>query len=76
MAIKLEVKNLYKVFGDHPEKAFKLIEKGESKESILAKTGLSLGVKMPVWPLKKARSLSSWDCPAPASPLWFAFSIV
>ncbi|WP_394517173.1 glycine betaine/L-proline ABC transporter ATP-binding protein ProV [Pantoea sp. SGAir0175] len=45
MAIKLEVKNLYKVFGDHPEKAFKLIEKGESKESILAKTGLSLGVK-------------------------------
>ena len=45
MAIKLEVKNLYKVFGDHPEKAFKLIEKGESKESILAKTGLSVGVK-------------------------------
>ncbi|MDY0926468.1 glycine betaine/L-proline ABC transporter ATP-binding protein ProV [Enterobacter sp. CFBP8995] len=45
MAIKLEVKNLYKVFGDNPEKAFKLIDKGESKESILAKTGLSVGVK-------------------------------
>ncbi|WP_336794829.1 glycine betaine/L-proline ABC transporter ATP-binding protein ProV [Pantoea anthophila] len=45
MAIKIEVKNLYKVFGDHPEKAFKLIDKGESKETILAKTGLSLGVR-------------------------------
>ncbi|ERK13889.1 MAG: glycine betaine/L-proline ABC transporter ATP-binding protein ProV [Pantoea sp.] len=45
MAIKLEVKNLYKIFGDHPERAFKHIERGEGKEAILAKTGLSLGVK-------------------------------
>ncbi|HFD4540578.1 TPA: hypothetical protein ACF3S4_004065, partial [Enterobacter hormaechei] len=26
MAIKLEVKNLYKVFGEHPQRAFKYIE--------------------------------------------------
>lgn len=45
MAIKLEVKNLYKVFGEHPQRAFKYIEKGLSKEQILEKTGLSLGVK-------------------------------
>ena len=45
MTIKLEVKNLYKVFGDHPEKAFKLIAQGASKETILAKTGLSVGVQ-------------------------------
>lgn len=45
MAIKLEVKNLYKIFGENPDRAFKYIEKGESKETILAKTGLSLGVK-------------------------------
>ncbi|OON38965.1 glycine betaine/L-proline ABC transporter ATP-binding protein [Izhakiella australiensis] len=45
MTIKLEVKNLYKVFGDHPERAFKHIEKGISKEALLEKTGLSLGVK-------------------------------
>jgi len=45
MAIKLEVKNLYKVFGDNPQRAFKYIEKGLSKELILEKTGLSLGVK-------------------------------
>jgi glycine betaine/proline transport system ATP-binding protein len=45
MAIKLEVKNLYKVFGEHPQRAFKYIEKGLSKAEILEKTGLSLGVK-------------------------------
>jgi len=45
MAIKLEVKNLYKVFGENPERAFKHIEKGISKEALLEKTGLSLGVK-------------------------------
>lgn len=45
MAIKLEVKNLYKVFGEHPQRAFKYIEKGLTKAEILEKTGLSLGVK-------------------------------
>ncbi|MDU6412639.1 MAG: ATP-binding cassette domain-containing protein, partial [Yersiniaceae bacterium] len=45
MAIKLEVKNLYKVFGEHPERAFKMIEAGHTKEQIFEKTGLTLGVK-------------------------------
>lgn len=45
MAIKLEVKNLYKIFGEHPGRAFKYIDQGLSKEEILEKTGLSLGVK-------------------------------
>ncbi|MBD4385944.1 ATP-binding cassette domain-containing protein, partial [Xanthomonas citri pv. citri] len=38
-------KNLYKIFGEHPQRAFKYIEQGLSKEQILEKTGLSLGVK-------------------------------
>ncbi|MCP1439962.1 glycine betaine/proline transport system ATP-binding protein [Erwinia persicina] len=45
MAIKLEVKNLYKVFGENPDRAFKYIDKGMGKEALLEKTGLSLGVK-------------------------------
>lgn len=45
MAIKLEVKNLYKIFGDHPGRAFKYLERGMDKEQILEKTGLSVGVK-------------------------------
>ena len=35
MAIKLEVKNLYKIFGDNPDRAFKYIEKGATKDVIL-----------------------------------------
>ncbi|MDX5629792.1 MULTISPECIES: glycine betaine/L-proline ABC transporter ATP-binding protein ProV [unclassified Brenneria] len=45
MAIKLEVKNLYKIFGEHPNRAFKLIDKGLTKDQIFEKTGLTLGVK-------------------------------
>lgn len=45
MAIKLEVKNLYKIFGERPERAFPLMEKGLSKEDILQQTELSVGVK-------------------------------
>ncbi|KAA9002473.1 glycine betaine/L-proline ABC transporter ATP-binding protein ProV [Affinibrenneria salicis] len=45
MAIKLEVKNLYKIFGEHPDRAFKLIDRGMNKDQIFEKTGLTVGVK-------------------------------
>ncbi|MEC5319600.1 glycine betaine/L-proline ABC transporter ATP-binding protein ProV [Brenneria populi subsp. brevivirga] len=45
MAIKIEAKNLYKIFGEHPNRAFKLIDKGLTKDQIFEKTGLTVGVK-------------------------------
>lgn len=45
MSVKLEVKNLYKIFGDAPERAFSLIEQGKTKDEIFQKTGLTVGVK-------------------------------
>ena len=45
MTVKLEVKSLYKIFGDQPEKAFKLLAKGHDRASILQKTGQTLGVR-------------------------------
>jgi len=41
---KVEVKNLFKVFGPSPKKVFNLIEKGYSKDEILSKTGNNVGV--------------------------------
>jgi len=41
----LEVKSLYKVFGETPEKAFPLLEKGQNKDEIFEATGLTVGVK-------------------------------
>ncbi|WP_421239477.1 glycine betaine/L-proline ABC transporter ATP-binding protein ProV [Aeromonas enteropelogenes] len=45
MTVKIEVKSLYKIFGEQPEKAFKLLEKGHDRASILKKTGQTLGVQ-------------------------------
>ncbi|MGF1733846.1 glycine betaine/L-proline ABC transporter ATP-binding protein ProV [Photobacterium satsumensis] len=44
MAPILEVKGLYKVFGNDPDRAFSLIENGIDKDHIFEQTGLTLGV--------------------------------
>ncbi|MTI69314.1 MAG: glycine betaine/L-proline ABC transporter ATP-binding protein [Firmicutes bacterium] len=41
---KIQVKNLVKIFGDNPKRGLKLLEKGHTKEQILAETGLTVGV--------------------------------
>lgn len=44
MVEKLEVKNLIKVFGPHPEKALTMLKKGKGKGEILKETGNTIGV--------------------------------
>lgn len=44
MGIKIEVKNLVKIFSSQPQKALNLLDKGMSKEKILAETGLTVGI--------------------------------
>jgi glycine betaine/proline transport system ATP-binding protein len=41
---KIVVEKLYKVFGDQPDKAMKLLQEGHDKASILEKTGMTVGV--------------------------------
>lgn len=41
---KIVVENLYKIFGDQPEKAMKLLQEGHGKEAILEKTAMTVGV--------------------------------
>lgn len=45
MKVKLSVKGLYKIFGEEPEHAWKLLEQGLDKNAIFEKTGLTLGVQ-------------------------------
>nr|WP_290968036.1 glycine betaine/L-proline ABC transporter ATP-binding protein [Gracilimonas sp.] len=40
----ITVKNLFKIFGKNPEKAFPLIEEGKSKDEILNETGNTIGI--------------------------------
>ncbi|ADD68801.1 glycine betaine/L-proline ABC transporter, ATPase subunit [Denitrovibrio acetiphilus DSM 12809] len=42
---KIRVENLYKIFGPKPEKAKELLNKGLTKEEILEKTGMTIGVQ-------------------------------
>lgn len=42
---KLDVRNLYKIFGDHPEAAMRLLREGRSKDEILASTRGTVGVR-------------------------------
>lgn len=41
---KIEVNNLTKIFGSHPQQGLKRLKKGEHKEDILAETGMTVGV--------------------------------
>jgi glycine betaine/proline transport system ATP-binding protein len=41
---KVVVKNLYKIFGDEPEKALELLQQGVDKEHIFDRTGQTVGV--------------------------------
>ncbi len=49
---KITVKNLYKVFGDSPEKAIDMLNKGEDKGSIFEKTGMTVGVNNATFSVK------------------------
>ncbi|KJS33410.1 MAG: glycine/betaine ABC transporter ATPase [Desulfatitalea sp. BRH_c12] len=42
---KISVKNLYKIFGPQPQRAMVMLAEGHSKEVILGKTGMTVGVQ-------------------------------
>ena len=44
---KIEIKNLYLIFGKEKHKAEKMLKKGKTKEEILKATGCTIAVK--VW---------------------------
>ena len=44
MTEKIVVKDLYKVFGDHPDQAMRMINNGIDKDEIFDKTGQTVGV--------------------------------
>jgi glycine betaine/proline transport system ATP-binding protein len=41
---KIRVENVYKVFGDHPDKAVEMHQQGMGKDEIFKETGMTLGV--------------------------------
>ncbi|WP_200180304.1 quaternary amine ABC transporter ATP-binding protein [Ectothiorhodospira mobilis] len=44
MQPKIQVKNVTKIFGDHPEQAFELLEQGLGRKEIQQRTGQTVGI--------------------------------
>ncbi len=42
--VRIKVENITKIFGDHPDRALRLVQEGASKDEILEKTGQAVGV--------------------------------
>lgn len=42
---KIEVTNLYKIFGNNPAKAFNLLDEGYTKDEVLKKSGQAVGIQ-------------------------------
>ena len=43
---KIEIKDLYLIFGNEKQKALKMLKKDKSKEEILKDTGCTVGVRI------------------------------
>ena len=41
---KIEIKNVYKIFGDNPAKVLPMVQEGATKEEVLEKTGHTVGL--------------------------------
>ncbi|WP_117170390.1 quaternary amine ABC transporter ATP-binding protein [Paraliobacillus sediminis] len=49
---KIEVNNLTKIFGAHPQQGLKRLKNGEQKDEILEKTGMTVGVSQASFSIK------------------------
>lgn len=50
---KVQVKNLYKVFGENPNMAMEMIKAGQNKDQIFQQTGMVLGVRDATFDVKQ-----------------------
>ena len=41
---KIEIKNVYKIFGKNPDEVLPMVKEGASKEVVLEKTGHTVGL--------------------------------
>ncbi|WP_315983428.1 hypothetical protein [Aliamphritea spongicola] len=67
----LSIRNVYKVFGEQPDKAMQMLRDGADKDQIFEKPARPSVSSMPASQSKKVRFSSSWACPAPANPPWY-----
>ena len=68
--VKLEVKNLYKIFGQQPKKAMVLLDQGLDSEAIFEKTETTVRVQIASSKFIQGKFSSSWACQVQVSRPW------
>lgn len=66
---KIIINNLTKIYGNNPEKALELMDKGLSNNEIRQETKQVVGVRETSFTVDEGKALSSWVFPAAASRL-------
>ena len=67
---KINIKDLYLIFGNEKQKALRLLKEGKSKSEILKAAGCTIAVR-----LTKEKYSLLWDCPEVENLLCCAVSI-
>ena len=58
---KIEIKNVYKIFGNNPSKVLPMVQDGATKEEILEKTGHTVGLDDVSLSIEEGETLYVWD---------------
>ena len=58
---KIEINNIYKIFGNDPDSVMDMVKNGSTKDEVLEHTGHTVGLDNVSLNIKKEKLLFVWD---------------
>ena len=58
---KIEINNVYKIFGPKPNQVLEMVKAGSGKDKILEKTGHTVGLDNVSLKIEEVKPLFAWD---------------
>jgi len=59
---KIEIKNIYKIFGNHPNQVLPMVKEGANKELVMEETGHTVGLDNVSISVKEGEIFVCMDC--------------
>jgi len=59
---KIEINNIYKIFGNKPDSIMPMVQDGATKEEVLEQTGHTVGLDNVSLNIEEEKLLFVWDC--------------
>ena len=57
---KIEIKNIYKIFGNYPDQILPMVKEGANKELVMEETGHTVGLDNVSISIKRVKFLFVW----------------